>query len=237
MRETQINRYTSSTGRIEALERRTLCAVVTSTTVSAVPSVELGQDLVVKTLVKQTKGAYSPHGAVELFNGTTTTGLKGRVDHLGRFYFKFTAKDSPFIGTYSFNVRYAGAAGKFAVSRSKSTTVVVTDPEIDTDYPDGLSTATVKQGTGTQVVHDGDEVQFEYTGYKTDGTLASRSIDHGDGTVSFVVDSTNDHDLAGVDEALVGMKVGETRVAVIPSALAYEDDDFYIFILKVDAIS
>jgi peptidylprolyl isomerase len=89
------------------------------------------------------------------------------------------------------------------------------------DPPEDLVIETLTEGEGREVV-DGDSVQLQYTGILfADATEFDTSWDDltplpvtvGAGSV-----------IAGFDEGLVGMKVGERRQLIIPSDQAYGAD-------------
>lgn len=221
--------------QFQPLESRRLYAVGTTTTVAAVSSQSFGLDLVVKTLVKQTKGAYTPHGEVDLLANNENTGFKGRVDHLGRYTFHFTAGDALPVGSVKLSVRYLGATGKFTGSKSRQSTVTITAPSSFTTDLNRFQTQTLIVGTGTRTVASGDTVTFDDTGYSNTGDIVAESFLHG--SASIVVNATPDQTISGVDQALIGMKVGETRVAYVPSTLAYNDGKNYLFVFKLEAIS
>jgi FKBP-type peptidyl-prolyl cis-trans isomerase len=60
----------------------------------------------------------------------------------------------------------------------------------------------------------------QYTGWLTDGTKFDSSLDHGQ---AFEFPLGRGSVIPGWDEGVAGMKVGGTRVLVIPPALAYGD--------------
>jgi len=84
-------------------------------------------------------------------------------------------------------------------------------------YPDGLKVIDLSKGTGA-VVHSGDSVVVEYTGWLTDGTLfdSSRSRNQ-----PFPFSIGKGQVIAGWDEGVPGMAAGGKRKLIIPSALAY----------------
>lgn len=237
MKPTSNRRYAGATAQLQPLESRCLCAYGTTTSIAVVPSQSFGLDLVVKTTVKQTKGSFTPHGAVELLSNNEKTNFTGRVDHLGRYTFRFTAGDAFPVSTQSLSVRYLGSTGKFIGSKSKASSLAITTPTGFVTQSDGLQIKTLVAGSGTRSVVSGDTAFFEDTGYDQDGNIIAESFIHGNGITSIVVNATPDQTIRGVDESLIGMKVGETRVAYVPSALAYDDGKNYLFVFKLDSIS
>lgn len=63
----------------------------------------------------------------------------------------------------------------------------------------------------------GDSITVDYTGWLMDGTKFDSSI--GRAPLPFVVGAGQM--IEGMDKGVVGMKVGGTRILVIPSAMAY----------------
>lgn len=73
-------------------------------------------------------------------------------------------------------------------------------------------------GTGA-VAKDGDTVSVQYIGKLIDGKVFDSTSAHGGKPFSFVLGSGQV--IKGWDEGLVGMKVGGTRLLIIPPALGY----------------
>ena len=76
-------------------------------------------------------------------------------------------------------------------------------------------------GTGAEA-QPGDTVSVNYTGKLADGTVFDTSI--GKAPYQFVLGAGQV--IPGWDEGLVGMKVGGTRVLIIPPSLAYGSQDY-----------
>ncbi|MDD5146165.1 MAG: FKBP-type peptidyl-prolyl cis-trans isomerase [Candidatus Pacebacteria bacterium] len=81
----------------------------------------------------------------------------------------------------------------------------------------GLKIETLKEGTGT-AVKVGDKVSVQYTGTLTDGTKFDSSLDRGQ-PFEFVLGQGQV--IAGWEQGILGMKVGEKRKLTIPPALGY----------------
>ena len=91
-----------------------------------------------------------------------------------------------------------------------------TDPAtITTDS--GLQYQVLKAGDG-DLAKAGKNVKVHYTGWLTDGTKFDSSVDRGK-PLEFKLGAKQV--IAGWDEGVTGMKVGEKRRLVIPSKLAY----------------
>ncbi|MFA6308115.1 MAG: FKBP-type peptidyl-prolyl cis-trans isomerase [Patescibacteria group bacterium] len=80
-----------------------------------------------------------------------------------------------------------------------------------------LKTEILTEGSGDQLVKSGDTVSVDYTGTLEDGTQFDSSI--GKDPFSFTVGQGDV--IAGWDQGLLGMKIGEERKLTIPSDLAY----------------
>ncbi len=74
-------------------------------------------------------------------------------------------------------------------------------------------------GTGAEAVA-GKKISVHYTGTLEDGTKFDSSLDRG---TPFEFTLGAGEVIVGWDRGLVGMKVGGTRVLIIPSELAYGD--------------
>jgi FKBP-type peptidyl-prolyl cis-trans isomerase 2 len=85
-----------------------------------------------------------------------------------------------------------------------------------TDEP--TTAATTAQAGGDLMVQDGDLVEVHYVGTLDDGTQFDSSRDRGQ-PLSFTVSSGEV--IKGFDDAVRGLKVGETRVYTMPPEDAY----------------
>jgi FKBP-type peptidyl-prolyl cis-trans isomerase len=96
-----------------------------------------------------------------------------------------------------------------------TTTPNQTDVQLTTTKS-GLRYAVLSPGTGPKV-EAGDKVEAHYTGRLTDGTVFDSSS--GKKPLPFTVGVGQV--IAGWDEGIVGMQVGEKKILVIPAELAY----------------
>jgi FKBP-type peptidyl-prolyl cis-trans isomerase len=83
---------------------------------------------------------------------------------------------------------------------------------------DGLQITDTIVGTGA-VAEAGDSVTVQYVGTLADGTVFDASANHGTAGFSFTLGAGQV--IRGWDEGVAGMKVGGTRILVIPAALGY----------------
>jgi peptidylprolyl isomerase len=81
----------------------------------------------------------------------------------------------------------------------------------------GLEFSIIEEGSGVQP-KVGQKISVHYTGYLLNGTKFDSSYDRGD-PISFAVGTRRV--IAGWDEALLDMRVGEKRLLKIPPQLAY----------------
>jgi FKBP-type peptidyl-prolyl cis-trans isomerase len=86
-----------------------------------------------------------------------------------------------------------------------------------TTTPSGLTI--VEKGQDDMVAAAGDKVWVEYTGKLQDGTKFDASADHPDSPLIFVLG--RHQVIAGWDEGIAGMKVGQKRQLIIPPNLGY----------------
>jgi hypothetical protein len=199
-------------------------------------STTLGQPITIKATVTSS-GGVPKGGTVELLDDNKDTGLVGTLNHLGYYVFTLDAGESPYVGTQEYRIRFL-TDGDFVGSISRDLSAKVAAPKY-TAESSGIDLATVVAGTGTKKAESGDTVVVQYTGYDAaNGVEFDESDAHG-GTFSFVVDSTvaGESVITGFDDEVTGMKVGQTDVAVIPSALGYDDGETRIFVLHVVSIS
>ena len=83
----------------------------------------------------------------------------------------------------------------------------------------GLQYQVFKKGTGA-VAKSGQMVSVHYTGWLKDGTKFDSSVDRGQ---PFEFGLGQGQVIAGWDEGVAGMKVGEKRKLTIPAKLGYGD--------------
>ena len=91
----------------------------------------------------------------------------------------------------------------------------------ETTTPDGLKIDVLAEGSGT-AAKAGDNVTVNYTGSLSDGTVFDSNVDPKFNHVqpfSFVLGAHQV--IAGWDEGVAGMKVGEKRRLTIPASLGY----------------
>jgi FKBP-type peptidyl-prolyl cis-trans isomerase len=87
----------------------------------------------------------------------------------------------------------------------------------------GLVIEITQAGSGTAQVKSGDTVTVDYRGYFTDGKIFDESYKRGQ-TFSFTPGSGQV--IAGWEEGVLGMKVGEKRRLTVPSSLGYGPNDY-----------
>ena len=80
----------------------------------------------------------------------------------------------------------------------------------------GIEITILKQGEGQQV-KNGDRLTMNYTGWLMDGTQFDSSI----GKKPFVFTIGQGRVIKGWEQGILGMKVGEKRLLVIPDKLGY----------------
>lgn len=108
-------------------------------------------------------------------------------------------------------------AGKSASSpppSSASPDTSDTPPETATDVKREI----LKEGKGDRTVKPGDTISVHYTGTLVDGKKFDSSLDRGE---PFAFTIGRGAVIAGWDEGLLGMKVGEKRKLTIPAEKGY----------------
>lgn len=123
-------------------------------------------------------------------------------------------------GNHSIAAYFLGAT-RYAASTSKGTALAITAPRYTTTAS-GLKYATITAGTGATTA-TGNTIDVTYAGYVSTGALFGTSLTGGvDAILSVELGNSAVDDLPqGLDEGLTGMKVGETRVLVVPPSLGY----------------
>jgi FKBP-type peptidyl-prolyl cis-trans isomerase/Bacterial Ig-like domain (group 3) len=232
---------TSQAPQIESLEGRRLLSgahAIESAGATAPTSIvmktsrqviRLGQLLAVTVRVAGQKGGAVPTGNVELFSGSSVIGsdngpLELSLNSAGVASYKFDAGGlSLFSGIYKLKSEYLGDT-THAASTSAIRLIYMIVPPFRSIGKSGLKFATVDKGHGKAVV-TGNTVQVAYTGMlASDGTIFDYATGHGAGStpyLQFQVEANPEQVITGFDEAVFGMKAGETRTIFIPSALGY----------------
>ena len=81
-----------------------------------------------------------------------------------------------------------------------------------------LKIETTQEGTGDKVTKSGDTISVHYTGKLEDGTKFDSSVDRG---TPFDFTIGQGQVIAGWEQGLLDMKVGEKRTLTIPSEMGY----------------
>lgn len=123
----------------------------------------------------------------------------------------------------------SGSRGTPAASGTRtagtSTTIAAAVPSVSgqtTKTASGLQITEIKAGDGPTAT-TGLTAAVNYTGYLTDGKMFDTSVGKGK-PFSFVVGSGGA--IKGMEEGVVGMKVGGKRRLIIPSDLGYGDGGY-----------
>ena len=108
-----------------------------------------------------------------------------------------------------------------------------------TNLPDGLEIGIIQTGIGNATAANGNLLSMSYTGYLFNGSVFDATSLHGGTPFTFRLDNTPGHPyinndqnfeqnssidiqvIDGWEEGLQGIKQGESRVLIIPSALGY----------------
>jgi hypothetical protein len=215
---------------VETLENRQFLTATTTALTIADRSTTLGQTITVKAVVTSTAG--TPHGTVELLDENKDTGLIGTLNHLGYYVFTLNGSDAAYTGAHEYRIRYL-TDGSFVGSISRDLSAKVAAPKY-TAETGGLELATAVTGSGAEA-KSGETVSVEYTGFDAaNGTVFDDSEKDGQ---DFSFELGTGSVITGFEDEVDGMKVGETRDAVIPSALGYSDGETRIFVVTLLSIS
>jgi hypothetical protein len=230
---------------IEALESRTLFSAhpvadavkakppATTTTVTLSKHASfLGQPVTLTVTVKSNQPHTTPTGTVELLGGgnpidgllggplTLTLNAKGKAT-----YSYSTGNVALFVGRNTLSAEYLGNGAALPPSTAKATGVIVTGLDF-TKLSDGLDVAAIQNGRG-KAIAAGETAQVIYTGFlASNGMIFDYSSGHGAGqptNLTFEVDANPEQVITGFDQGVLGMKVGATRVLLIPAGLGYGD--------------
>jgi hypothetical protein len=241
-------RSESSGSFVEPLEsRRLLSHSVFATRLQEFTTAEsgaFGQQLTTTFTAKLTAAGLPLRTATIdfVFNGSTVaTGVTGRSGYASVSFNEF------FLGTYPISAGFAGAT-RYVKSTSGTLTTTISSPKSFTKLADGTEWATVTAGSGSALQANG-AFTADYAGYlQSNGDVFDSSFDDGQqlsGTDAGI--NTGGSLIVGFAEGIQGMKVGETRVILIPSAEGYGSGGSsgagvpanadLVFIVHLDALS
>jgi hypothetical protein len=191
-------------------------AAATTTTLSLSTSAAvLGQTVTLKAaVVPIAPGAGKPGGTVTFSDGATVMGT-GTLDATGHATLSVY---NLFLGSHSITAKYAGSTS-FAASVSKIAVLKISLPTGMTQTSNVLQVATIKPGTGTASAAAGQFIKVNYTGYLLNGTKFDSSLNPGHTPFDFPLGFGKV--IAGWDQGMVGLKIGEQRVLIVPPSLGY----------------
>jgi len=121
----------------------------------------------------------------------------------------------------------AAVVGTAAVFVSRPAVTAADEPAAATQparrvTESGLTIIEVNVPAGDTLARTGDIVLVHYTGTLTDGKKFDSSFDHpGKKPIQFTIGAHKV--IAGWEEGIAGMKIGQKRQLVIPPALGYRD--------------
>jgi hypothetical protein len=230
---------------VEPLEQRTLLSTgpVSHTTLHLTPGkTPLGKDITMSITVTGTKGQAVTGKAEITLDGQDVGGLTLTN---GKVSYTFGPGNFPalYIGKHTFLATYQGNGAGLPASESKTVTETIVAPKLK-KTASGLQYAVVKNGSGKTVSATGTTANVLYSGFLTNGTLFDASFDHPPITPLPV--AIGQHTVvAGFEEGVTGMKVGEERVLVIPPNLGYGNqangnipaNSTLIFLVKLVSLS
>ncbi len=155
-----------------------------------------------------------PTGSVQFYDGATLLGT-ATLNATGQAGW---TKTDFYKGAHSITAKYVGVSG-YAASQSAVLTQTFNMPTTTDVYsPNNLQAATLVSGSGAGAVA-GQGLTVNYTGYLTDGTKFDSSLNPGHTPFDFLLGNGNV--IVGWDKGLLGAKVGEQRLLIVPPALGY----------------
>ncbi|MDB5173045.1 MAG: fbp 2 [Phycisphaerales bacterium] len=192
----------------------TVTAGTTKTTLAALTLAPvLGQFVTLTaTVAPLSPSVWVPAGTVQFLDGAAVIGT-ATLNSAGQATF---TESQLFLGTHSISAAYV-ATSQYKASKSAVQSLVIKKP-VMTTLAGGLQIATVHVGTGLGAVA-GQYLKMNYTGYLTNGTKFDSSLNPGRTPFDFKLGAGQV--IKGWDQGLVGIKVGEQRVLIIPPALGY----------------
>lgn len=126
-------------------------------------------------------------------------------------------EDEPKVQSQSNNSQNSNSNNTPPMNSTSSTPSASTPDFTQIKDTGSLQTITLKEGSGTAAAK-GDNVSVHYTGWLLSGQKFDSSVDRG---TPFSFTLGVGQVIAGWDQGVVGMKVGEKRRLIIPSSLGY----------------
>jgi hypothetical protein len=209
--------YSASTSTVLS---ETIVGIATTTTVTAsTASTTMGQTVTFTAAV--TGAGAMPTGTVTFSSGSTTIGT-GTLDGTGT---ATLSEYNLFTGTYPITATYAGDNIHTTSVSTGSTSLTITNPTFTTlatesDGPLQMAIATAG-APGAPAAQNGQLLEIDYTGYLSNGTKFDSSLNPGRTPFFFGLGGASSEVILGWEQGIIGTKVGETRVLVIPPSLAY----------------
>jgi hypothetical protein len=221
-------------------------SAVTTTTLRISGGEVIGEPVVFTVTVQAPAAAGAPVGVIELTSGGQATGLTNTLSPTSSgnpnyaestTSWTFGAANALYNGNYAIGANFIGSTNFLNSSNSEAFTIApVTNY---TSLPDGVQIASVVAGSGPEI-QAGQMAYAFYTGYYYglfDGEEFDDSAAHPPGYFDFTVDANPEQVIPGFDQGMLGMKVGETRVVIIPSAEGYQDGLTRLFVLELLSIN
>ncbi len=211
----------------------------------------LGQPITFTATVRAPAAAGSPAGTVNIIDhGTVIQTLTlSPTTSSGRYaYSEATVAlgaqpggGAYFFGKHAVSAEFVPSGTSFKSSTGKAA-FTVSEPAY-TMLSNGVEVETIEQGSGPGI-QDGQTANMLYTGYlASTGQIFDDSLNHGGAPFSFTVGAGQV--IPGFDIATAGMKVGETRIVMIPPSEGYGSaangsipaNSTMIFVLTLQSIS
>ena len=230
---------------------QTIKKAATETTL-AVNAGTLSQPTTFTVTVRAPAAAGSPVGTVNLTSAqgkliqtltlspTTSTNRRFAVSEATLTVTSQPGGPANFFGKYNVKATFV-PGGTFSRS-SASKTFTVSQPAFTT-LANGVNIATVASGSGPQI-QSGQTASVLYTGYLAqNGQIFDDSSKEGGAPLSFVLGSGQL--IPGFDAGTAGMRVGETRIIVIPPSQGYGStangaipaNSTLVFVVTLESIS
>jgi FKBP-type peptidyl-prolyl cis-trans isomerase FkpA len=237
-----------SAGGGPALRADVVTPRTTTTIVAAPRAAKIGQSVTISVHVSASRSLGAVTGTVEFLNNGNLIGVSGTP-----LILTLNAKDR---ASYTFgpgNIAFYDGMQRIEAefisgnslpdSTSRPALLNIIPPKTSTNAQ-GLAIATVRPGHG-KGIEDGQTATVLYTGFlQSTGAVYTYSAATAPGTFSYTVGAGEI--LPGIDDGTLGMKIGETRLMIIPPSLAYGNkaeppsipaNAELVFIIKLVSIS
>ena len=185
--------------------------------------------------VAAAKGKLAPRGYVRLYLGKSPSVWKATLSSKGIATIVIDPGLTIFIGSYSISAHYVPTSS-FTASESKRDALTITAPKHITTASDGLGIETLTAGKGA-AAKQGESLTVLDTAYTSAGLVDGETLTQPGSHFTYTAQANPEQVIAGFDEGVIGMRLGEVRVLEVPASLNSADSQDLLFVVDLVSIN